>query len=218
MQSTPSDGSHGSRDLFEQMYARDRRQKLLVRICGGALVLVAVGYVGWSAITAPARAPHFAPIALTAAVLPTEPDAPPTDAPPVAPAPQAEASASSSSAKAARGAKPDWSIHVTAAGFQKELDACQWVRMDLGAPAPIVGAHNYCGGSIVLQMRTGDTVTLAGKGVSGNYVMTGARVAHAGDVVETVTAGMSADVILQTCWQNSGGRERLVELTRVATP
>ncbi|HEY2642171.1 MAG TPA: hypothetical protein VGI56_00320 [Galbitalea sp.] len=32
-------------------------------------------------------------------------------------------------------------IVVTATGYQHEIDECQWVRMDLDAQAPIVGAH-----------------------------------------------------------------------------
>ncbi len=39
-----------------------------------------------------------------------------------------------------------WAIAVDTRGYQDEIDQCLWVRMDLGGHAPIVGAHNYCGG------------------------------------------------------------------------
>ena len=87
--------------------------------------------------------------------------------------------------------------------------------MDLSAIAPIVGAHNYCGGGIVLEMAEGDTVTLTGTQLDGAYRVTGEREAHAGDNAATATEGLVADVILQTCHWNSGGRERLLSLVRV---
>lgn len=108
-----------------------------------------------------------------------------------------------------------WSISVDTTGYQAELDDCLWVRMDLGAAAPIVGAHNYCGGGIVLDMAVGDVVTLTGTGLDGTYSVTGDRGARAGDGAATATAGMDADVILQTCYWIDDGSERLVELRLV---
>ncbi len=111
-----------------------------------------------------------------------------------------------------------WSIVIDATGYQTEIDRCLWVRMQLGAVAPIVGAHNYCGGSIVLDMRAGDTVVLSGMGLDGTYVVTAGRDAHAGDSAAIATAQLAADVILQTCYWHSNGRERLIALTKLSAP
>lgn len=107
-----------------------------------------------------------------------------------------------------------WAINIDTTGYQTELDECLWVRMDLGAAAPIVGAHNNCGGSIVLDMKVGDTVTLMGTALDGTYTVIDSRNAHAGDAAATATAGWIAAVILQTCYWNSGGEERLLALQR----
>jgi hypothetical protein len=101
---------------------------------------------------------------------------------------------------------------ITATGYQHEIDECQWVRMDLDAEAPIVGAHTQCGGSAVLSMRSGDVVELVGEGLDGEYVVSDGRDAHAGDNAATATDGMLVQVILQTCYPGAGGRERLVGL------
>lgn len=84
--------------------------------------------------------------------------------------------------------------------------------MDLLGTAPFVGAHTSCGGAVVLTMKAGDRVTLAGQGLDGIYRVADARDAHAGDLATTATAGMTASVILQTCYRGTGGRERLVAL------
>lgn len=109
-----------------------------------------------------------------------------------------------------------WNIDIATAGYQTELDACLWVRMDLGAAAPIVGAHNYCGGSIVLDMAIGDTVTLRGTSLDGEYTVEESRDARAGDNAAAVTEGMAVDAILQTCYVNSSGKARLLGLVRVS--
>ena len=90
-------------------------------------------------------------------------------------------------------------IGIDTVGYQKELDRCLWVRMDLGATAPIVGRHNYCGGDVVLGLDPGDRVDLEGKGLDGSYVVSGTRDAHAGDNALEATRGLAAAVILQTC-------------------
>jgi len=108
-----------------------------------------------------------------------------------------------------------WAIDIDRTGYQTEIDACLWVRMDLGAAAPFVGAHNYCGGDIVLTMEVGDTVTLRGTSLDGEYEVSGSVDAWAGDSARAATEGLSADVILQTCYWQSNGRERLVALIRI---
>jgi len=118
-------------------------------------------------------------------------------------------------------AEPDvrqrsWSIDIDTVGYQAEIDACLWVRMDLGAAAPIVGAHNYCGGSIVLEMAIGDTVTLTGTSLDGIYTVEESRDGRAGENAATVTEGMAVDAILQTCYVNSSGKARLLGLVRVS--
>lgn len=107
-----------------------------------------------------------------------------------------------------------WSIGIGAFGWQAELDACQWVLLDMVAsvPLPIVAAHNYCGGGIVLEMQPGDTVTLSGYGYDGTYVVTGSRDAWTGADAASAVAGMDGEVVLQTCYWNDDGTERLVSL------
>lgn len=105
-----------------------------------------------------------------------------------------------------------WAITIDTTGYQAEIDQCLWVRMDLGIQAPVVGAHNYCGGSVVLEMAIGDTVTLAGTGLDGTYRVASERLAYAGDNAAEATAGVVADVILQTCFWVDDGSERLIAL------
>jgi hypothetical protein len=107
---------------------------------------------------------------------------------------------------------PGYTIHVTATGYQAELDECQWVRMDLGASAPIVGAHTRCGGAIVLGMVDGDRVDLTGQGLDGDYRVVGARDARAGDPAVAALAGLPGTLVLQTCYPAGDGRVRLVAL------
>ncbi|WP_309619640.1 hypothetical protein [Salinibacterium sp.] len=143
----------------------------------------------------------------------------PADASVIAPAAAlplpAEASATAALAApptlAATG-QPRWSIDIDTVGYQPEIDACHWVRMDLGLYAPLVGAHNYCGGDIVLGMAIGDSVTLAGVGLDGDYTVTAVRDAVAGDNARRATDGLGGSVILQTCYWGSDGREKLVAL------
>jgi hypothetical protein len=100
-----------------------------------------------------------------------------------------------------------YDVHVDTSGYQAELDRCLWVRMDIGATAPIIGAHNTCGGDVVLDMQIGDSVRLSGEGVDGSYVVVGARDARRGQNAFDATEGMSAAVILQTChWEGDGVR------------
>ena len=110
-----------------------------------------------------------------------------------------------------------WGIGIGAFGWQAELDACQWVLLDMVAsvPLPIVAAHNYCGGGIVLEMQPGDTVTLSGYGYDGTYVVTGSRDAWTGTDAASAVGGMDGDVVLQTCYWDDDGTERLVSLRRI---
>jgi hypothetical protein len=107
-----------------------------------------------------------------------------------------------------------FSIAVATRGYQAELDQCQWVRMDVGAVAPIVGAHNFCHGDMVLAMQPGDLVAITGTDLDGDYQVTGSRDAHAGDNAATATSGLTADLILQTCYWGDNGL-RLVTLRQV---
>ncbi len=109
----------------------------------------------------------------------------------------------------------DRTITITATGYQAELDACQWVRMDLLDAVPMVGAHTGCGGSLVLGLRDGDTVRVVGQGLDGTYRVIDSRDAHSGDDAATATAGMNAAIILQTCYPGTGGRVRLVGVVPV---
>ena len=109
---------------------------------------------------------------------------------------------------------PDsWAIAVDTRGYQAEIDECLWVRMDLGGQAPIVGAHNYCGGGVVLEMDLGDVVAMTGTELDGRYVVSDARDARAGDTAATAIKGMVGSLILQTCYWSDDGTVRLVGLT-----
>ncbi|WP_460818269.1 hypothetical protein [Microbacterium petrolearium] len=106
-------------------------------------------------------------------------------------------------------------IRIDAAGHQAEIDQWLWVRMDFSAvDAPVVGAHNYCGGGVVLDLRTGDAVTLSGFELDGEYVVTGDRAVPTGENAAVATEGLVADVILQTCFWGDD-TTRLVTLARV---
>ncbi|CAN5206394.1 hypothetical protein BH11ACT4_BH11ACT4_01480 [soil metagenome] len=109
-----------------------------------------------------------------------------------------------------------WSIDITAVGRQAEVDACQWVRMDFSSDVPIpwVAAHNFCGGGIVLEMQLGQSVTLSGAGLDGSYVVVGSKDAWADDDATAALAGLSGDVILQTCYWDDNGHLILVALQR----
>ena len=109
-----------------------------------------------------------------------------------------------------------WSVSIDTRGHQAEIDQCLWVRMDVGGHAPIVGAHNYCGGGVVLDMALGDVVTLAGTELDGAYVVADARDARAGDAAAAAIDGVEGQVILQTCYWGGNGRVRLVGLALVA--
>jgi hypothetical protein len=211
--------------VFADYHRRARRR----RAGGVALVLAAsagiVGLAGWwtsgvesttpasvrvgverASATDPAPDPApSAPAAAPAAALAGDPGSTPATAPTPEPAPPSTLAHTSPDAVA---------ITVTASGYQAELDACQWVRMDLGAIAPIVGAHTRCGGSVVLAMQPGDVVDLRGQGLDGTYRVSSTREAHAGDPAGAATAGMAADVLLQTCFPSGDGRVRLVGVTR----
>lgn len=133
------------------------------------------------------------------------------------PAP-ATAAVDSSASSAAQSALPttgpaSWAIAVDTRGYQDEIDECLWVRMDLGGQAPIVGAHNYCGGGIVLEMKFGDVVTMTGTELDGRYLVSDARDARAGDIAATAINGMVGSLILQTCYWSDDGSVRLVGLT-----
>jgi hypothetical protein len=138
----------------------------------------------------------------------------PTTIPSAAPTAQAELGVAAAPPQSVVSGPGHWAIAINTTGYQNELDQCLWVRMDLGATAPIVGAHNNCGGSIVLDMKLGDIVTLSGTALDGKYTVIDTRNAHAGDSAATATSGWNGDVFLQTCYFNAGGAERLLELQR----
>lgn len=107
-------------------------------------------------------------------------------------------------------------IGIHTSGYQAELDQCLWVRMDLaGASAPIVGAHNNCGGDVVLELEPGQLVDLAGEELDGRYAVAGSRNGRPGQNAAEATAGFGAAVILQTCYFE-GPDVRLVALVPVA--
>lgn len=208
---------------YDRAQKRAAAARLALPLFSAAVALA----VAWSVLPLPAPAPQAAPAPPRISVqtqlgsgfeLPTlalPAPAPVEAAAPAAPAildlPTAEPVAETVAAPAS------WSIGISAFGWQNELDACQWVLMDMAAevPLPIVAAHNYCGGGVVLDMQIGDSVTLGGYGYDGTYVVTGDRDASAGGSAAAAVSGMDGDVILQTCYWNDDGTERLVSLRRV---
>lgn len=202
---------------FSYFGALKRRNaaRVLLPLAAAALALA----ISWTVITAPAAAVESqAPVDpardsaahdVVPAALPTDISLPTLALPVEAPAAPA--------VEIAPVAVPSWQIGITSFGWQAELDACQWVLMDMVAsvPLPIVAAHNYCGGGIVLEMQYGDTVTLSGYGLDGVYAVTGDRQASTGTDAATAISGMGGDVILQTCYWDNDGSERLVSLQRV---
>jgi hypothetical protein len=193
------------------VFHRARRLSAFGRVLAVGFPLAAV-VAGMCMVGSFAAAPASAATSATLAAIDSSPPAPPTPSvtpshvvAPVVTAPAAPAAPHASVAPVVR-------IAITAKGYQTQLDECQWVRMDLGAEAPIVGAHTRCGGSVVLTMGLGEVVELDGQGLSGRYVVTDSRDAHAGDVASTATVGMQARVILQTCYPGNRGHERLVGL------
>jgi hypothetical protein len=106
-------------------------------------------------------------------------------------------------------------IAIDTSGYQAELDECLWVRMDLvAASAPIVGAHNNCGGDVVLELQPGDLVELSGENLDGRYLVIGSRDGRPGQDAGEATAGFGATVILQTCYFE-GPNVRLVSLIQL---
>jgi hypothetical protein len=190
-------------------YHRARRASMLGRVVATG-VAVAVVVTGFCLLGSVTTAQAESASAETLASITTGPIKPPTSSP--TPTASAGPAPTSSVAPAVPTVPSLVRITITATGYQHELDACQWVRMDLGAEAPIVGAHTRCGGSVVLALRPGETVELRGQGLDGRYVVTDGTDAHAGDDASTATQGMRAQVILQTCYPGTGGRERLVGL------
>lgn len=217
-------------DPFIAYHRATRRAVLSRGLLSSILVLaVAAGLVGMAGAAEPATpaAAATAPVGsiaqalpMEAAVLPTEAAVLPTG---TAPLPAGSDTPSDVVSPAAPVSVPEpvpagpksWSITIDTVGYQAEIDRCLWVRMELRADAPIVGAHNNCGGSVVLEMLVGDTVTLTGTGLDGRYVVAAERDGQAGANAAAATAGFGADVILQTCYWNSGGRERLLALIRM---
>ncbi len=209
--------AHDSSDPFRD-YHRGRFWMSLLKVTAGILAAAALvaGVLQLAAGAPPYAAQPAAARGLpgpgvdTATTIEPKPEPTPTTAPTAAAA-LGVAAATEPSAVTGPGR---WAILINTTGYQPELDKCLWVRMDLGATAPIVGAHNNCGGSIVLAMKVGDIVTLSGTALDGEYTVTDARNAHAGDSAATATSGWSGAVILQTCYFNAGGEERLLELER----
>ena len=187
-------------------YHRARALSVLTRVLGigvpSALVVTGLIVAGSFGVA------HAVPVPSDRLVAITAPTATPTPSP--APAVPQKREVAVTPIVAARPAVTR--ITITAAGYQKQLDECQWVRMDIGAIAPIVGAHTSCGGSPVLTLRPGQVVQLGGEGLDGRYVVTGGRDAHSGDDAFTATEGLDASVILQTCYPGTGGRVRLIAL------
>ena len=208
-------------------YHRTRTRRIVAVVTGWVLA-AALGVSGVVAIGAVTAQPAAATAATTAATVPVDSAAAVTStlalAPAPAPAPPAPIPVPTQSIAPALTPTPTstaarqtaYAIAIAATGYQIELNACQWVRMNLADTLPIVGAHTHCGGILVLRLQLGDTVTLSGQGLDGAYRVADALDAKAGDNSASATAGMTATVILQSCYLGGGGRVRLVGLIQEA--
>jgi hypothetical protein len=207
-------------------YHRARTRRIVAAVAGWVLAaaLCVSGVVAIGAVTAhPASATSLAssstssstteatiPVDVAAVVNSTLAPAPPpapTPTPSLRPALTPTRAPTSTIAR-----QTAYAIAIAVTGYQIELNACQWVRMNLADTLPIVGAHTHCGGILVLRLQLGDTVTLSGQGLDGTYRVADALDAKAGDNSASATAGMTATVILQSCYLGGGGRVRLVGL------
>ncbi|MFG6403942.1 hypothetical protein [Microbacterium sp. P04] len=198
---------------------RARRRRTVGLTLTGAVAASALAAVTWLVPAAvadqtAAAAPAVVVTAAETAVTPAAPVEPAQAAVLAAPPPETGVLAAPPSEIIAP--LPDTprelAIAIDTDGYQTELDRCLWVRMDLaGASAPIVGAHNDCGGEVVLELRVGDVVALTGTRLDGRYVVTGSRDGRPGQDAAEATAGFTASVILQTCYFD-GPDVRLVAL------
>lgn len=201
-------------DPFREYHRAETRARLTQVV---VTVVVAVGAIAGVTALASAAPPPTAAPASDARPEPgpsSEPDPSATPTPTALPSPAVSADASPGPTPTPSGEPGSrvWTIAIDTRGYQAEIDQCLWVRMDLGAAAPLVGAHNYCGGGVVLEMAVGDTVVLTGEDLDGTYRVTEERLAHAGDPAAGATEGITASVILQTCFWEDDGRERLLAL------
>ncbi|MBC7591068.1 MAG: hypothetical protein H7226_08515 [Salinibacterium sp.] len=195
-------------------YHRAGRRMTLARVIPASMAALAVaaglGYLAGATPAAPPTAVQDS--SATAPAASADPD---LATPPAAilpqPATEAPAPLSPPPVLAVTGTQ-QWSIDIDTTGYQAEIDDCLWVRMDLGVHAPVVGAHNYCGGDVILGMAIGDSVTLSGVGLDGAYTVVSSRDARAGDNAHVATDGLGGTVILQTCYWGTDGAERLVAL------
>ncbi len=222
------------RPEFAEYHRRQRRAALPRRIVASLATAALLGGIGWAVAAQAAHPSQQTTDATTSTVLagPDTAQPAPSVAPDVdaagsqgdqpqpadavredAPRDEPEQAAPPSQEAPSRAQRHD-AIQVATRGFQVELDNCQWVRMDIGAVAPIVGAHNYCDGDLVLQLEPLDLVTITGTDLDGDYQVSGSRDAQAGDDAATATAGLDADILLQTCYWGDAGL-RLVALDRV---
>ena len=213
-------------DPFREVH-RARARVVVTRLVVAATTLaVGAGLVSFADVAPPSPVGAVSASALTAPIEPRPTPAPvdrapvddvlePSTIPSVPAAATVEQPAPPSPVVAVPAGPASWSINIDTIGYQAEIDQCLWVRMNLGGDAPIVGAHNYCGGSIVLEMALGDEVAVAGAELDAVYVVTDARDARAGDSAPAAIDGMVADVVLQTCYWGGAGRVRLVGVTRV---
>lgn len=188
-------------DPFARVRARGRARAWTAAVAGALSAALLAG--AWVLLApapdaVPVAAPLVAPASSPAAgVVPSAPAAP-SPPEPVSPYPWSRPDVQPLPATGFR------YITVDTRGYQQELDQCLWVRMDLGAVAPIVGAHNYCGGDIVLDLQPGDRVYLVGQGLDGAYRVDASRDGYPGQPADEATAGLTASVILQTCYWTSG--------------
>lgn len=210
----------GSTSPFREVH-RSAAVARVRRIAGIAAAVVAVVLGVWAVpavATSPAppsvtAVPAAAPDPTAVVAPPPDPATPPAPPPPASlPAPDRPASPAPPPAPALQPGPRHTTIAVDTRGYQAEIDRCLWVRMDLADAVPIVGAHNYCGGDVVLGLQPGDRVTLMGEALDGDYAVVESRDARAGDDAAQATDGLTATVVLQTCYYDADGLLRLVAL------
>jgi hypothetical protein len=99
-----------------------------------------------------------------------------------------------------------YQIRVANTGGEEQLDACTggfthlvgFTTTAAVAPQRVLAEHNNCGGDVVLALRMGDLVKVAG---DGTYKVVESR-DTVRDIVPSSITGIKGSILLQTCYHD----------------
>lgn len=194
-------------------------------LTGFALVIAAATVAISSSNEAPAAAATAAPLIAAAPLISVAATATPS----VAPATERPAEISRSSARTAPRRAPrttastktvtapksaDRVVRIagvaTSADMQRKLDACNGpIQINWSTHTTEIAQHDYCGGSWMSKVSTGQRITVVGGTISGTYVVNGNRRTVSKDSSASALDGLGS-LVLQTC---VGSRMVLVGLS-----